>query len=68
VDTTGAGDCFNGALAFALSQGYQLKDAVISAVTIASYSVQSSGTMNSYPTTSDDIPLKITVTNQEEQK
>ena len=57
VDTTGAGDCFNGALAAALAQGYRLDDAVLFAVRAASFSVSSFGTITSYP---DESQMEMT--------
>jgi ribokinase len=49
VDTTGAGDCFNGALAVALSEGKSLKEAAIFAVKAAAKSVQKNGAGDSMP-------------------
>ena len=43
VDTTGAGDAFNGALACALAGGAELADAVRSAVAVAGESVRAPG-------------------------
>lgn len=50
VDTTAAGDAFNGALAFALAQGQPLADAVPFANTVAAYSVTRNGAQTSMPT------------------
>ncbi|UVI31834.1 ribokinase [Paenibacillus spongiae] len=50
VDTTGAGDSFNAALAFALAQGKPMHDAVSFAVTAASLSVQKFGAQDGMPT------------------
>ena len=49
ADTTGAGDCFCGTLAAALADGYTLNEAVRSAVTSASISVERSGAATSMP-------------------
>ena len=43
VDTTGAGDAFNGALAAALAGGAPLADAVREAVAVAAESVRRPG-------------------------
>ena len=50
VDTTGAGDCFCGALAAGLAQGLTLTEAIRSAVTAASISVERPGAATSIPT------------------
>lgn len=50
VDTTGAGDAFNGALAAALAQGYELPEAVRRAVVAGSCSVASHGARGGMPT------------------
>jgi ribokinase len=49
VDTTGAGDCFCGALAHALSGGVWLADAVRFAVTAASLSIGGPGARGALP-------------------
>ena len=49
VDTTAAGDCFNGALAVALSEGLELKEAVAFACKAASISVTRMGAQSSLP-------------------
>lgn len=49
LDTTGAGDCFNGALAVALSEGKSLREAAIFAVKAAARSVQKKGAGDSMP-------------------
>lgn len=54
IDTTGAGDVFNGVLACALSQGHTLVDAASQASVAASISVQRRGAMRSAPT-ADEI-------------
>jgi ribokinase len=61
VDTTGAGDCFNGALAVALARGENLSDAVRFAVKAASLSVLRPGAQNSLPYISE---VDISMTNQ----
>ena len=50
VDTTAAGDCFNGALAVALSEGQTLPEAVTFACRVASISVTRMGAQASMPT------------------
>jgi len=49
IDTTAAGDCFNGALAVALSEGFSLGDAVYFACKAASLSVTRMGAQVSMP-------------------
>jgi len=49
VDTTGAGDCFTGAFAVAISEGLSLEDALLFANTAASLSVQRMGASTSMP-------------------
>jgi ribokinase len=49
LDTTGAGDVFNGAMAFAYDRGYDLFTAVRFANAASSVSVQRVGTMRSSP-------------------
>lgn len=49
VDTTGAGDCFVGTMAFFLSQGSSLEDACAAANVSAGLSVTRKGTQSSYP-------------------
>lgn len=53
VDTTGAGDCFIGSLAFFLSGGSSLRQAMERACWIASRSVLQIGTQASYPRRSE---------------
>lgn len=50
VDTTGAGDSFNGALAFALSEGFDLTDACRFAVAVGAISVTKLGAQAGMPT------------------
>jgi ribokinase len=49
IDTTGAGDCFVGGLAYFLALGQPLEEAIRRANLIASISVQASGTQTSFP-------------------
>lgn len=49
LDTTGAGDAFSAALAVALGEGSNLVDAAAFACGAGAYSVQSLGTVPSYP-------------------
>ena len=53
VDTTGAGDCFCGALAAGLAQGLALAEAIRLAVAAASISVERPGAATSIPTRSE---------------
>ncbi len=53
VDTTGAGDAFNGGLATALSQGQPIESALKFATATAALSVTKHGTAASMPTLSD---------------
>ncbi|WP_439374096.1 ribokinase [Bradyrhizobium sp. DASA03120] len=53
VDTTGAGDCFVGALAAQLAEGTQLRDALTFANAAASISVQRMGAGPSMPTAAE---------------
>lgn len=53
VDTTGAGDCFNGALAAALSEGMEITDALRFACCAASISVTRPGASGSMPQRSE---------------
>jgi len=56
VDTTGAGDCFVGALAAALSAKRTLREAVAIGVAAGSFAVGSNGTTESYPSANDLDP------------
>jgi len=49
ADTTAAGDTFNGQLAVALSEGFSLEEAVLTAHAAAALSVQSMGAQSSIP-------------------
>jgi len=53
VDTTGAGDCFAGAFAVAISEQMTLKDALVFANSAASISVQHLGAATSMPNRGD---------------
>ncbi len=59
VDTTAAGDCFNGALSVALSEGLSLVEAVKFACKAASISVTRMGAQSSIPSRHqvDQLPL-----------
>ena len=50
VDTSGAGDCFNAAVAYCIAQGKSLLSAVEFAVKAASFSVMREQVWPSYPT------------------
>lgn len=52
IDTTGAGDCFIGSMAFFLSRGSTLEVACQKANIVAAYSVQHRGTQKSFPDSS----------------
>jgi ribokinase len=56
VDTTGAGDCFIGSLAFFLAAGLRLEPAMKRACLIASRSVLTKGTQTSFPNRSELDP------------
>ncbi len=49
VDTTGAGDIFHGAFAYAIHEGYSLKDSILLASLTASISVETLGGQPSIP-------------------
>lgn len=55
VDTTGAGDCFLGALAVFLARGAAMRDALTRACAAAAFSVSRPGTQTSFPTARDLI-------------
>ena len=60
VDTTGAGDAFNGGLAVALARGDNLMDAVKFANAVAALSTTHPGAQSSMPTANDvDVFLKL---------
>ena len=58
IDTTGAGDCFVGSLAYFVAKGFALEEAVKRANLIASISVQGSGTQTSFPN-ADQVPAGL---------
>jgi ribokinase len=60
VDTTGAGDAFNGALAAALAQGYALPAAVRRAVVAGSCSVTARGARSGMPARAETIVRRPT--------
>jgi Sugar kinases, ribokinase family len=51
VDTTGAGDCFNGAFVSYIAQGKSLQESCHFANTAASISVEKFGAQHAMPTT-----------------
>lgn len=53
VDTTGAGDTFNGALCFALSQGMAVKDAIQVGIRASAVAIQSVGAQTGMPRQED---------------
>ena len=56
LDTTGAGDCFIGSLAYFLAVGFDLQRAMQNACSIASQSVLANGTQKSFPNKADLNP------------
>lgn len=50
VDTTGAGDTFNGALAFYIASGFQVEEAILRANIAASLAIQKLGAQEGMPT------------------
>jgi ribokinase len=57
VDTTGAGDTFNGALAVALSENQDIKDAILFASIAGSLSVTKLGAQSGMPSLNDVIGI-----------
>ena len=53
LDTTGAGDAFNGALSYALSNDFKFKDALVFSNKVAGISTTKFGATNSMPTISE---------------
>jgi ribokinase len=53
VDTTGAGDAYNGGLAYGLASGMALEDAIVLASKVAAFSVMSRGVVTGLPTLQD---------------
>ena len=53
LDTTGAGDAFNGALSYALSNDFKFKDALVFSNKVAGISTTKFGATNSIPTISE---------------
>ncbi|MER2107649.1 MAG: ribokinase [Solibacillus sp.] len=53
IDTTGAGDAFNGGLAHFLSEGYELEEAVKNSNAVAALSVTKVGTAPAMPSKAD---------------
>ena len=58
VDTTGAGDCYIGSLAFFISHGDDIIEAIKKASDIATRSVQKPGTQSSFPYR-DELPANF---------
>lgn len=50
VDTTGAGDTFNGTLAYYIATGYQVEDAILRANAAASLAIEKLGAQEGMPT------------------
>lgn len=61
IDTTAAGDVFNGALAVALSEGKDLKDAVEFACDAAAISVMRLGAQSSIPYRNELVAQKLNI-------
>ena len=61
IDTTAAGDVFNGALAVALSEGKELKDAVEFACDAAAISVMRLGAQSSIPYRNELVAQKLNI-------
>jgi ribokinase len=65
VDTTGAGDVFNGYLAAGLAAGETLRSAVELAVTAAALSTETEGAQNSIPSRADVLAFDRKITESE---
>jgi len=63
VDTTGAGDAFNGGLTTALSKGKNLRQAIYFATAVASLSVTKVGTAPAMPT-NDEVQQFLSALDQ----
>jgi ribokinase len=61
VDTTAAGDAFNGSLAYALADGQELEKSIHFANAVAAYSVTKMGAQSSMPTKKDLEPFALNV-------
>jgi ribokinase len=61
VDTTGAGDAFAGALAWAVASGCGQAEAAAWGVTASAYAVQTYGSQAAYPTLDELTRLRATV-------
>jgi ribokinase len=59
IDSTGAGDAFNGALAYALSNDEEIGKAIQFAISVASYSITKMGAQSSLPRLKDLKLYKI---------
>ena len=64
VDTTGAGDAFNGAFAFGLSKGLSGKDALKLSISVASLSTTKKGCQPAMPTLNELIKSKLVKKNE----
>lgn len=58
LDTTGAGDAFNGGLAYALASGQALGDAIIHANAVGALAVTKAGTSPAMPTIDEVLAFK----------
>jgi len=58
VDTTGAGDAFNGALAFAIAAGHDIREAVSIAAAAGALSTQKVGARDALPTPEEVAELR----------
>ena len=65
VDTTGAGDCFNAALAVALLSGQNPEDAVVYAINASALSVRRPHVMTALPTADEVLSSYVSVTPRE---